>query len=260
MRLVDAHCHLERDAVPEVAPVLERAREAGLVHAVVVGQWQAPGDFGAALEVARAHPEFLTATMGIHPHNAAEATEEDFATLERLCALPEIAAVGEAGLDFYYDSSPRQVQEALFRRQCQLSLAVKKPLVLHIRDAHDEALAILREEGVRGGVVHCFTGDTANARGYLDLDFVISLSGILTYKKTEALQDAARFTPLDALLVETDSPYLAPVPLRGKRNEPANLVHTAMKLAELKGLDPEAVAEATTRNAARVFGFTLDRA
>jgi len=258
MRLVDAHCHLEKDAVPEPGPVLERAREAGLIHAVVIGQWHAKGDFGAALQVARAHPEFLTATMGIHPHNAAEVDEEELETLARLCALPEVAAVGEAGLDFYYDSSPRQVQKEVFRRQCQLSRQVNKPLVLHIRDAHREALAILKDEGVEGGVVHCFTGDTDDARGYLERGFVISLSGILTYKKTEPLQDAARFTPLDALLVETDSPYLAPVPLRGKRNEPANLVHTARKLAELKGLDPELLAEATSRNAARVFGFKLD--
>src|SRR5690606_4254647 len=257
MRLVGAHCHLESDSGVGPATLIARAREAGIVHAIVVGQWQAPGDFGAALELARAHPDFLTATMGIHPHNAAEASDADFAELARLCALPEVAVVGEAGLDYYYDNSPREAQRERFRLQCRLSREVQKPLMLHIRDAHAEALEILREEEIVDGVVHCFTGDTDDARGYLDRGFTISLSGILTYKKTEALQDAARFTPLDRLLVETDSPYLAPVPLRGRRNEPANVVHTARRLAELKGVEPEVVAEATTANAARIFGFSL---
>jgi TatD DNase family protein len=256
MRLVDAHCHLEADT-PDVPGVLERARAAGVVHAVVVGQWQAPGDFGTALEVARAHPDYLTPTMGIHPHNAAQASEEDLVRLEQLCALPEVAAVGEAGLDYYYDSSPRDVQAAVFRRQCALAVRLGKPLVVHVRDAHAECLAILREERVPRGVIHCFTGDTEAARGYLDAGFLLSLSGIVTYKKTEALQDAVRFAPLDRLLVETDSPYLAPVPLRGKKNEPGNVAHTVRKVAELKGVSAEAVAEATTASAAGFFGFRL---
>jgi TatD DNase family protein len=235
MRLIDAHCHLERADYAELGPFLERARAAGLVHAVVVGQFQGPGDWGNALELAAAHPDFLSPTLGIHPHEAARATEEDFATFERTCARPEVRAVGEAGLDYYYDRSPRDVQAAVFRRQCALARRLDKPLVVHVRDAHEDCAAILQEEGLRRGVIHCFTGDTAAARRYLDLGFHISLSGVVTYKKTEALQDAVRFTPLDRLMVETDSPFLAPVPHRGRKNEPAHVVETARK-AGLFGL------------------------
>lgn len=255
MKLIDAHCHLERSDYAEVEAILDRARAAGLVHAVVVGQFQGPGDWGNALEVAAAHPDFLSPTLGIHPHEAARATEEDFATLERTCAQPEVRAVGEAGLDYYYDRSPREVQAQVFRRQCALARSLDKPLVVHVRDAHEECDAILREEGIRRGVIHCFTGDTAAARRYLDLGFHISLSGVITYKKTEALQDAVRFTPLDRLMVETDSPFLAPVPHRGRKNEPAHVVETARKLAELKGVSLEELAAATTATTSGLFGL-----
>jgi TatD DNase family protein len=257
MRLVDSHCHLENADVAAVAPVLERARAAGLVHAIIIGQFQEPGDWGHALEIAAAHPGFFTPTLGIHPHEAARATEEDFAHLERTCARPEVHAVGEAGLDYYYDRSPREVQMQVFRRQCALARALGKPLVVHVRDAHEECEAILREEGVSRGVIHCFTGDTAAARRYLELGLMISLSGVVTYKKTEALQDAVRFTPLERLLVETDSPYLAPVPYRGRKNEPSYVIETARKVAELKGMTLDDVAERTTANAAALFGFTV---
>jgi TatD DNase family protein len=256
MRLVDTHCHLERREGLDIPAVLERARAAGLVHAVVIGQFHGPGDFGHALDVAAEYPGFLTPTVGIHPHEAARASEADLAQLRELCARPEVAAVGEAGLDYYYDHSPRDVQQRIFRWQCDLSLELRKPLVVHVRDAHEDCLRVLRESGVRHGVIHCFTGDTAAARGYLDLGFHLSLSGVLTYKKTEPLQDAARFAPLERLMVETDSPFLAPVPFRGKKNEPAYVVETLKKLAELKGLEAEAVAESTTRTAAAFFGFS----
>jgi len=258
MRFVDAHCHLEKSELADPQPLLERARGAGLVHAVVVGQFQKPGDFGSALDVARAFPDFLTPTMGIHPHDAARATEADFVELSRLCALPEVSAVGEAGLDYYYDTSPREAQRAVFRRQCQLARALGKPLVIHVRDAHEECHQILVEEGLSRGVIHCFTGDTAAARRYLELGFYVSLSGIVTYKKNvEALQDAVRFAPLDRLMVETDTPFLAPIPYRGKRNEPAWVVETAKKVAELKGCALEEVAAVTSANAASMFGFVL---
>jgi TatD DNase family protein len=257
MRLVDGHCHLEADEYPDVEAVLARMSGAAVVHAIVVGQFQAPGDFGHALPVARAHPDRLTATLGIHPHEAARATEADFAYLAETCRRAEVHAVGEAGLDFYYDRSPRDVQDAVFRRQCALSSAVAKPLVVHVRDAHAECAAILRTEKPTPGVIHCFTGDLAAARTYLDLGFDLSISGVVTYKKTEALAEAVRFAPLERLLVETDSPYLAPVPYRGKKNEPAYVVETARKVAELKGLPLEDVAEATSRNAARVYRFEL---
>ncbi len=255
MNLIDAHCHLEAKDFPDVAAVVTRARAAGVSRAVLVGLLQAPGDFGQSLELVARFPGFFVPTAGIHPHDAQKATPADWAELERRCRLPEVVAVGEAGLDYYYDHSPRQVQAESLRRQCQLARAVGKPLVVHVRDAHEECAAILREEGVTRGQIHCFTGDTTAARVYLDLGFHLSVSGVVTYKKTEALQDAVRFAPLDRLLVETDSPYLAPIPFRGKQNEPAHVAHTASKVAELKGLDADALAAACTQNTAQLFGF-----
>ena len=257
MKLIDAHCHLEPKEFPALDEVLARARGQGVVHAVVVGLLQRPGDFGGALAAARAHPDFLSPTMGIHPHDAAVATPEDWATLERLAALPEVVAVGEAGLDFFYNHSPPAVQEEAFRRQCALARRVDKPLVVHVRDAHQQCFEVLKGEGVTRGMIHCFTGDAEAARKYLDLGFHLSISGIVTYKKSEAIAEAVRFAPLDRLTVETDSPYLAPVPLRGTKNEPANVGHTAAKVAELKGLDAEATALACAKNAQRLLGLKV---
>lgn len=257
MTLVDAHCHLEPDDYPDLPAVIVRARAAGLVRAVVVGQFQQPGDFGRALDIARSHPDFLVATLGIHPHEAARATDADWGAFGQLCTSDEVRAVGEGGLDYYYDRSPRDVQRDSLERQAALAKRLGKPLVVHVRDAHEDCRRILAESGIRSGVIHCFTGDTSAARAYLDLGFHISIAGVVTYRKTEALQDAVRFAPLDRLLVETDSPFLAPVPHRGRKNEPAYVVETARKLAELKALPLEEVARATSENAARVFGFTL---
>ncbi len=255
MTLVDSHCHLER--LEEVAGVVERARAAGVIHAVVIGQFREPGDFGSALQVAQSAPDFFSPTMGIHPHDAARATEDDFRTLSEACARPEVVAVGEAGLDFYYQHSPREVQASWFRRQCDLARSVDKPLVVHVRDAHVRCHEILRSQGIGWGVIHCFTGNSDDARRYLDLGFYLSISGIVTYKKTDELQEAVRFAPMDRLLVETDSPYLAPVPYRGRRNEPAYVSEVAKKVAELKGVASEEVARTTSQNSAVLFGFTL---
>jgi len=257
MRLVDGHCHLEPKDFPDIKAVLDRAHAAGVVHAVVVGQLEAPGNFGQALAIARAHPDRLTATLGIHPHDAAQATEADFAALEAACATAEVHAVGEAGLDFYYDRSPRDVQAAVFRRQCTLSVRLGKPLVVHVRDAHADCAEILRSERPTPGVIHCFTGDVTAARRYLDLGFHLSISGVVTYKKTEPLAEAVRFAPVERLLVETDSPYLAPVPYRGKKNEPSYVVETARRVAELKGMSLDVLAEGTSLNAARIYAFGL---
>ncbi len=257
MMLIDAHCHLEPKDYPVAAEVIARARAQGLVHAVIVGLLQKPGDFGHALELARAHPDFLSPTIGIHPHDASVATPQDWATLEAHAARSEVIAVGEAGLDYYYDHSPRDVQAQAFRRQCQLAKKLGKPLVVHVRDAHQECLTILREEGLSRGQIHCFTGDTEAARGYLDLGFHLSISGVVTYKKSEALQAAVAFAPLDRLLVETDSPYLAPVPYRGKRNEPGFVAETAKKVAELHKRDPEDVARTCAKNTVRLFGLKV---
>jgi TatD DNase family protein len=256
--LVDAHCHLERKDFPDPASVIARARAAGVVHAVMIGQFHGPGDFGDALEVAKIHPDFLTPTMGIHPHDAALATESDWEQLYRLAALPEVVAVGEAGLDYYYDRSPRPVQQNAFRRQCGLAKELQKPLVVHVRDAHTECWGILCEEQISQGIIHCFTGDTEAARRYLDLGLHISISGIVTYKNAQSLQAAVQFIPLDRLMVETDSPFLAPVPHRGKKNEPALVLEVARKVAELKGLPVEQVSLVAARNAQKVFRLKLD--
>jgi TatD DNase family protein len=255
MKLVDAHCHLEGAEADQADAIVQRAREAGIVHAVLVGQLQKPGDFGRALEIARKFPDYFTPTLGIHPHEAANAHPSDLDALEKLCALPEIAAVGEAGLDYFYDHSPRTKQRELFARQCALAKTLKKPLVVHVRDAHADCAEVLRAEKVERGVIHCFTGDTEAARVYLSLGFSLSISGIVTYKKTDALQEAVKFAPIDRLMVETDSPYLAPVPHRGKKNEPAYVREVAAKVAMLKSMTVEAVAEGTAINAARMFGF-----
>ncbi len=258
MKLIDAHCHLETKDYPQTNEVIERARAQGVIHAVVVGQLQKPGDFGFALDAARAHRDFLTPTMGIHPHDAAAATAADWSELERLCRLADIAAVGETGLDYFYNHSPKEAQLEAFHRHCALATAVKKPLVIHVRDAHDDCVEVLRSEGSREGMIHCFTGDTDAARRYLDLGFFISISGVVTYKKSEAIQEAVKFTPLERLMVETDSPFLAPVPFRGKKNEPGYVGETAKKIAELKGLDPDAVALECARNSKRLLSLPVE--
>lgn len=258
MRLIDAHCHLETKAFPAPAEVIARAQAAGLVHAVVVGLLQRPGDFGVALELAERFPDFLSPTMGIHPHDVAVATSADWDTLAAHCARDEVVAVGETGLDYFYDHSPREQQLGGFRRHCRLAAQVHKPLVVHVRDAHDDCFEVLSSEQATRGVIHCFTGDIAAARRYLDLGFFLSISGVVTYKKNEPLLEAVRFAPLERLMVETDSPYLAPVPYRGKwPNEPAWVAETAKKVALLKGVDPEALALCCARNAVQLFGLDV---
>jgi TatD DNase family protein len=258
MKLIDAHCHLEQKDFPVTAEVIARAREAGVVHAVVVGLLQQPGDFGHALDAAAAHPDFLSPTMGIHPHDAAAATEADWDTLALLGARPEVVAIGETGLDYYYDHAPREAQLEGFRRQCRLARLVNKPLVVHVRDAHLDCLEVLESEGMARGMIHCFTGDLPAARRYLDLGFHLSVSGVVTYKKTESLQEAVRFAPMDRLMVETDSPYLSPVPYRGKwPNEPRNVGETAKMVAQLKSLDAEVVALTCARNTVALLGLNV---
>jgi TatD DNase family protein len=259
MKLIDAHCHLERKDFPVTAEVIARARAAGVIHAVVVGLLQKPGDFGVALEVAAAHPDFLSPTIGIHPHDAAAATQADWDELAVLAARPGVVAIGETGLDYFYDHSPREAQLEGFHRQCQLARQVGKPVVVHVRDAHDDCYEVLKAEALGRGQIHCFTGDLAAARRYLDLGFHISISGVVTYKKTEPLQEAVRFVPMDRLMVETDSPYLSPVPFRGKwPNEPRLVGETAKKVAELKGLDPEDVALQCARNTVALLGLRVE--
>jgi TatD DNase family protein len=256
MGLIDSHAHLDfEDYAQDLDAVVARARASGLERIVCVGLWRSPGSFGNALDLAARDPSFFSATVGIHPHECARVPEEDWARHEALAGDPRVVAVGETGLDFHYDHSPRPVQEASFRRSLGVARAAGKPVVIHVREADEACARVLREEGVppRGGVIHCFTGDAAAARAYLDLGLYVSVAGVVTFKAAEAIRAAVRIVPRDRLLVETDCPFLAPVPHRGNRNEPAYVVETARKVAELWGASLEEVAAATTANARRLF-------
>ncbi|HSN91808.1 MAG TPA: TatD family hydrolase, partial [Anaeromyxobacteraceae bacterium] len=200
-------------------------------------------------------PDLFAATIGVHPHECARVPEADWEMAERLARDPRVVGVGETGLDFHYDHSPRDVQEASFRRSIATAKAVGKPVVVHVREADEVCARVLREEGVpaAGGVVHCFTGDAGDARAYLDLGLFVSVAGVVTFRNAEAIREAVRIVPRDRLLVETDCPYLAPVPHRGRRNEPAFVVETARKVAELWGVPVAEAARVTSENARRLF-------
>jgi TatD DNase family protein len=259
--LIDTHCHLDgRYCEGGVDEVLTRARSAGVGAFVAIGV----GSLEAAREVvalsgARSD---VACTVGVHPHDAATLDDALFEELSRLAEDPTVVGIGEIGLDYHYDHSPRSAQDATFRRFVALARSVKKPIVVHTRSAPAETLAVLDAEGARevGGVIHCFSEERDFARRAFDLGFDVSFSGILTFKNAVAVQEVARFAPEDRVLVETDSPYLAPVPKRGKPNEPAYIVHTARRLAELRGATFEHIERITTENAVRRFGPMLDRA
>jgi len=248
VKLVDSHVHLD-DAKfePDRDAVIERALAAGVECMMAIGTGNGPPDLEVAIRLADRYP-FIYATIGVHPHDAANATPETWARLRELAAHAKVLAVGEIGLDYHYDFSPRDVQRAAFEQQLALAAEFGKPIVIHTREAWDDTLAILRAHWHGGGIMHCFTGDVAQARQALDLGFHLSFGGVLTFPKADAARQASRFTPLDRLLFETDCPYLAPVPHRGKRNEPAFLVDTVKRLAIERGHAAEALAEATTRN------------
>jgi TatD DNase family protein len=258
-RLVDSHAHLDfADFGADLADVLARAREAGLVHAVQVCLWR-EGEGAAAIEraaeLAFAHPDFLSAAVGIHPHDAAKANETDWTRLEKLAHDPRVVGVGETGLDYHYDHSPRESQRDAFRRHVRLAHATHKPVIVHLREADEDAASIIAEEGLppAGGVIHCFTSTYEAGARFLDLGTHLSFSGVLTFRNADPLRAAAARFPLDRLLVETDCPYLTPVPLRGKRNEPAFVRYTAETLAQALQQPAPEVFEATARNAARLF-------
>ena len=256
MSLVDSHAHLDFDDFRgDVDGVVARAAAVGVDRIVVVGLWRSPGNFGNALELARSRPEVFAATIGIHPHECAQVPEVDWEESARLAADPSVVAVGETGLDYHYDLSPRETQRESFRRSIRIAREAGKPVVVHVREADADCAALLREEGVppAGGVIHCFTGDWPAARTYLDEGLHISVAGIVTFKTAGEIREAVRLVPRDRLLVETDSPFLAPVPFRGKRNEPAHVVHVAAKVAEIWGVTEGEVAEITTGNAVRFF-------
>jgi TatD DNase family protein len=252
--LVDSHCHLDDEKFDaDRDATIERARTAGVERMMAIGTGNGPPDLEAALRLARQH-DFIYATVGVHPHDAAKATPETFERLEELAGESKVLAIGEIGLDYHYDFSPPDVQRRVFVQQLELAAGARKPIVIHTREAWDDTLALVRERGLPfGGIMHCFTGSAKEAEEALNLGFHLSFGGILTFPKADDLRKAAARTPEDRLLVETDSPYLAPIPLRGKRNEPAFLVETARRLAEVRGISPENIASLTTQNFNQLF-------
>ena len=252
--LVDSHCHLEfPDFAPEIDAVMARAKDAGVEVCLSIGTKLET--FPRVRETA-ARFDNVWCSVGVHPHEADKEPLTSAAPLIALTKDPKVVGIGETGLDYYYDHSVRAAQATNFRAHIDAARQTNLPLIVHTRDAEDDTIAILREEmaaGAFSGVLHCFTGTQALADAALDLDFYISASGIMTFKNAEALRAVLKGVPLDRLLVETDSPYLAPIPHRGKRNEPSFVAYTARALAELKGVAFEELAEATSENFFRLF-------
>jgi TatD DNase family protein len=265
---VDSHAHLEmpqfdadRDAM------LARAHEAAIETVVAIGSGTGPGSLDCAIQLAnreKVGEPRIYATVGIHPHEAKLATDADFDELSTLARNPKVIAWGEIGLDYFYDHSPREVQRSVFLKQLELARAARLPVVIHCRpsadsqNAWDECLGILAEQWAAsglGGVLHCFTGMMEHSRRALDLGFMISFAGNVTFPKAQNIRDAARELPLDRILIETDSPFLAPVPNRGKRNEPAFVREVARQIGELRGVSAEEVGLCTAQNFCRFFNL-----
>jgi TatD DNase family protein len=264
---VDSHAHLDGPTfAADREEVLQRAHEAGVETILLIGSGTGPGTLDCAIRLAEArsrkNPPRLYATIGIHPHEAQLATEKDFIELEHLAHSPEVLAVGEIGLDYFYDHSPRDVQRAVFIRQMELAEAARLPIIIHCRpsdnseNAWDEALGLIAQHWARtglGGVLHCFTGAVGHMQRALELGFMISFAGNVSFPKAQNIRDAAKQVPVDRFFIETDSPYLAPVPHRGKRNEPAFVVETARVIGESRGMTREEVGRAAAGNFRRFF-------
>ncbi|MCX8071314.1 MAG: TatD family hydrolase [Candidatus Binatia bacterium] len=258
---IDSHCHLHDQAFDQDRDqVYQRALRAGVRMLVEIGASDGLDGNRRALSFA-AHHEGVYATVGIHPHDAKEATPEALATLESLVAHPRVIAVGETGLDYHYDHSPRPQQRELLRYFIDLARRNQLPLTVHLREAEDDLLEIFRLERAQevGGVIHCFTGSWETAKRFLDLGFFLSFSGVVTFKNAEGVREVARKVPEDRFLLETDAPYLAPVPRRGRRNEPAFVLYTAECIARLRAVSLERVVERATENTWRAFPRIRER-
>jgi TatD DNase family protein len=249
--LIDSHCHVDDEQFDtDRDEVVQRALDAGVMQMVAIGTGEGPPDLEAGIRLAERYPSFV-ATVGIHPNYAHKSDNMTCARVDTLLGHPKVVAVGEIGLDYHYDFAAPEVQRRFFIEQLGIAAAHRKPIVIHTREAWDDTFAVLEEHWAPHGlpgVMHCFSGTPAEAARAMALGFYISFGGILTFPKSEEVRHAALQTPLDRLLVETDAPYLAPVPKRGKRNEPAFVVHTARRLAELKGLSYEELCAVTSSN------------
>lgn len=255
LELFDSHCHLNDPKLAADLPgVLERAAAAGVKNMAVIGCNLRDSLF--AVHLAEKYPQ-LIAAVGYHPSDSHGLDEQAFAELAELAALPQVRAIGEIGLDYYWDETPREVQRKWFIRQIHLAKELRKPIVIHDREAHGDLYNIVREENAAeyGGIMHCFSGSWELAKEALRRNFYISIAGPVTYKNAKALPEVVKNCPLDRLLIETDSPYLAPEPRRGKTNEPANVFYVAERAAALRGISLEELAAATTANAKRIFGL-----
>ncbi|OPX21090.1 MAG: hypothetical protein BZ151_00015 [Desulfobacca sp. 4484_104] len=255
IRFADSHAHLDMpEFQTDQSQVIQRAWEAGVELIINIGISLA--NAAEVLNTAQKYDQ-IYGTVGIHPHGVGQLQETGIAELSRWATSPRVVAIGEIGLDYYRQRAPAEVQKHWFQRQLGLAQSLNKPVVIHNREATADTLAILRKyaPGLPGGVMHCFGGSYAEARAFLDLGLVLSLSGVLTYPNADPLREVVKKLPLEGLLIETDAPYLAPQPRRGKRNEPAYLLYTAQTLADLKGVDLATVAQHTWNNTRRVFGL-----
>jgi TatD DNase family protein len=253
--LFDTHVHLNADQFSEdLEEVIKRAQNEGVGNMVVVG-FDRP-TINKAMELVEEY-EFLYAAIGWHPVDAIDMTNDDLKWIEELSAHPKVVAIGETGLDYHWDKSPKDIQQEVFRKQIRLAKKVKLPIVIHNREATQDIVDILQEEDAKevGGIMHCFSGSPETARVCLDMNFLISLGGPVTFKNAKKPKEVAEEVPLEKLLIETDCPYLAPHPYRGKRNEPSYVKLVAEQIAELKGISFEEVAEKTTLNAKKLFGI-----
>jgi len=256
-RLIDTHAHLDMPEYEADLPqVIQRAQKAGVTTIIIVGT--DPASCQRTIEIAEHYPDIF-AIVGVHPHNAAEVTEHDLEQLQRLAQHAKVRAWGEIGLDFYRNLSPQAIQEERFRRQIAIAKGLKLPVVIHSRAATKETIACLEEEkaGEVGGVIHCFSGDEAAARRYLQMGFVLSIPGVITFPKNQILRDVVKHLPTDGFIVETDCPFLTPAPHRGKRNEPAYVRLTAEAVAIVRGESIARIAAQTTETACRVFNLTI---
>lgn len=254
--LIDTHVHLNAEQYEEdVVEVIESARRAGVNRMVVVG-FDTP-TIERAIELAETY-SFIYAVIGWHPVDAIDCTQKELDWIESLASHPKVVGIGEMGLDYYWDKSPREVQQQLFRKQIQLAKRVNLPIVIHNREATADVVRILKEEEAAtvGGIMHCFTGSVEVARECIAMNFLISLGGPVTFKNAKQPKKVAEEIELEHLLVETDAPYLTPHPYRGKRNEPKHVVLVAEQIAKLKGISYEEVAKQTTRNAEKIFALT----
>jgi TatD DNase family protein len=262
---IDSHAHLDGPQFEaDREQVIARARDAGIQTIVAIGNGDGPEHVDCGILLAEKY-DFIYATLGIHPHEARLANEAAYQEMERLARHPKIIAWGEIGLDYHYYHSPRDVQKEVFTRQMELAAGAKLPIVIHCRpseasdNAWEDCLGLMREHWAAkglGGILHCFTGNWPQAKRALDMGFMISFAGNVTFPKAQQIRDAALEVPLERMLIETDSPYLAPVPHRGKRNEPAFVKETARKMGELRGLSAEEVGQRTSSNFYNFFKLT----